>query len=196
MADNFMNKHGTGVADAGYSIVPIAAHKKFPAEYSDGRWWPMKNWQMHAHTRTPELLIENVRDETGWIQYFSLEPHVLGYDEDGDEIASCTVSDLGPPKDDDKASGRQKSLKGREALLNALDEVSPRADGEGWVTQEETRVIFAASAGGSNQSDDAARKMYERAVADAEKAGDIEVMGTRGEKKLRKKPRTLDKDPP
>jgi len=59
-----MRLYGTRIADAGYSIVPIAAHEKFPAEYSGGRWWPMRGWEQQAFVRTPEMLIENV-----WSQF-------------------------------------------------------------------------------------------------------------------------------
>ena len=56
----FMRLHGARMADAGYSIVPIASGEKYPAEYSNGRWWPMKDWQFLALTKTPEPLIENI----------------------------------------------------------------------------------------------------------------------------------------
>lgn len=59
-----MKLHGSRVADAGYSIVPIAAGQKWPGEYSNGKWWPLKSWEHLAFTRTPELLIENV-----WANY-------------------------------------------------------------------------------------------------------------------------------
>ena len=41
---SFMRRFGTKVADAGYSIVPIASGEKWPGEYSNGRYWPMKGW--------------------------------------------------------------------------------------------------------------------------------------------------------
>jgi hypothetical protein len=56
----YMRLFGTKIADAGYSIVPIAAGQKFPGEYANGKWFPMKGWEALAYTKTPELLIENV----------------------------------------------------------------------------------------------------------------------------------------
>ena len=56
----FMRLHGLRMADAGYSIVPIAAGQKWPGEYQNGRWWHLKGWEFLALTKTPEALIENV----------------------------------------------------------------------------------------------------------------------------------------
>jgi hypothetical protein len=60
MTHEFMKLYGTKLAHNGFAIVPIAAGQKFPGEYSSGRWWPMKNWQLNAHSPPHELLIENV----------------------------------------------------------------------------------------------------------------------------------------
>jgi hypothetical protein len=56
----YMRLFGAKVADAGYSIVPIAAAQKWPGEYSNGKWWPMRGWEFQALTKTPEVLVENV----------------------------------------------------------------------------------------------------------------------------------------
>ena len=56
----FMRLHGLRMADAGYSLVPIAAGQKWPGEYQNGKWWHLKGWEFLALTKTPEALIENV----------------------------------------------------------------------------------------------------------------------------------------
>jgi len=53
-----MRLHGHRMADGGYSIVPLAAGQKWPGEYQNGRWWPKKDWQFLALTKTPEPLID------------------------------------------------------------------------------------------------------------------------------------------
>jgi RecA-family ATPase len=60
MDNNFMRLHGLRMADAGYSLVPIAAGQKWPGEYQNGRWWHLKGWEFLARTPTPEALVENV----------------------------------------------------------------------------------------------------------------------------------------
>lgn len=54
----FMRLHGARVADAGFSIVPIAAGQKWPGEYANGRWWHLKGWEAQALAQTPEPLID------------------------------------------------------------------------------------------------------------------------------------------
>lgn len=54
----FMRLHGARIADAGYSIVPIAAGQKWPGEFSNGRWWHLKGWEAQALAPTPEPLID------------------------------------------------------------------------------------------------------------------------------------------
>lgn len=54
----FMRLHGARIADAGYAILPLAAGQKWPGEYSNGRWFPKKQWEIIAHTGTPEPLID------------------------------------------------------------------------------------------------------------------------------------------
>ena len=56
----FMRLHGLRMADAGYSLVPIAAGQKWPGEYQNGKWWNLKGWEFLALTKTPEALIDNV----------------------------------------------------------------------------------------------------------------------------------------
>jgi Mrp family chromosome partitioning ATPase len=58
MSASFMRRHGARIADNGYAIVPIAAGQKFPGEFQNGRWWPLKGWELMAVTGTPEPLID------------------------------------------------------------------------------------------------------------------------------------------
>ena len=60
MTANHMQLHGLRMADAGYSLVPIAAGQKWPGEYQNGRWWHLKGWEFLALTPAPEALVENV----------------------------------------------------------------------------------------------------------------------------------------
>jgi len=54
----YMRLHGARMVDAGYAIVPLAAGQKFPAEYSNGKYWPMKQWQLMGVTGTPLPLVD------------------------------------------------------------------------------------------------------------------------------------------
>ena len=60
MTANHMRLHGLRMADAGYSLVPIAAGQKWPGEYQDGKWWHLKGWEFLALTPAPLPLVENV----------------------------------------------------------------------------------------------------------------------------------------
>ena len=60
MTANHMRLHGLRMADAGYSLVPIAAGQKWPGEYQDGKWWHLKCWEFLALTPAPLPLVENV----------------------------------------------------------------------------------------------------------------------------------------
>jgi len=53
-----MRLHGHRVADAGYSIIPIAAGQKWPGEYVNGRWEHLRGWDAQALVRTHEALID------------------------------------------------------------------------------------------------------------------------------------------
>jgi len=54
----FMRLHGARMADAGFAIVPIAAGQKWPGEFQNGRWWPLRGWEAMAFTGSPEALID------------------------------------------------------------------------------------------------------------------------------------------
>lgn len=56
----YMKLHGARIADAGYCVVPIASGEKWPGEYANGKWWPLRGWETFAHSRPHDLLIENV----------------------------------------------------------------------------------------------------------------------------------------
>ena len=45
----FMRLHGERLLDAGYHIIPIASGKKFPGQYSGGRWEAMPSWSRFSH---------------------------------------------------------------------------------------------------------------------------------------------------
>lgn len=60
MDNDFMRLHGARMADAGYSLVPIAAGQKWPGEYQNGKWWHLKGWEFLALTPAPLPLVENV----------------------------------------------------------------------------------------------------------------------------------------
>lgn len=49
---------GARIADAGYSILPIAEAQKWPGEFIQGGWRPMKGWNCQALAKTPQALVD------------------------------------------------------------------------------------------------------------------------------------------
>jgi hypothetical protein len=129
-------------------------------------------------------------DETGWCHTFKLEPHVLGVDEDGEDITSCYVVDWGEPKEKPSKVKRNRKARHRKNLLTALDKAvadegeTPTDDG--WVPTNTVRVHFADIGGTDDPKSEAFRKLCERTEREAEYDGEIEFKGSRSEKKMRR----------
>lgn len=177
---------GTGVR--GSTAFEASADARLTVNYS-------KNEEGEVSWRRVSLG-KSRTEETGWCHNFDLDPVVLGTDEDGEQIVSCSISDLGEPT---KQSAKEKPEQKANDLLQAIAQVANNTalvDSEGWISAEPVKEAFLATAPGEKSaSDDAKRKRWERAVKQAEEDGLVEATGSRQNRRIRKV-RTPDDDPP
>lgn len=166
----------------GSSAFEASADVRLTVQYT-------KDLDGKVHNRTISLG-KSRYDETGWCHDFELGQCSLGIDEDGDDITSCYVIDLGEPEEKPSKAKKNNAGKHRENLLAALDKALVEAGetdaDDGWGLTSTVRAHFAEIDGKAVPSSEAFRKQFERAVAEAKDEGEIEFKGSRSEKKMRR----------
>ena len=122
---------------------------------------------------------KNKDDEDGWGVSFRLEQVTVGTDEDGDEITSCVVVEMGEPPPKAPKPLRGHKARAMEALELALIDHGKTMRGhrnipEGavCVAEEKWRASFYAKSTGEQETK---KKAFQRAVHDLQDMGRVGV---------------------
>jgi hypothetical protein len=126
--------------------------------------------QAKPSTALREATIIKQRDgETADQFYFKLPVVEIGRDEDGDPVTTCVVEPADPPAVDETAKPKGK---GHARLMKAVESAVAEA-GQDRVAISVVRGFFNNAC--PEESDDARRKLWTRALDNARKAGLIET---------------------
>ena len=105
---------------------------------------------------------KNRHGQDGMVLGFTLDKHVLGVDEDGDEVSTLVVKQASPP-----VSYKPVTRKYSKAIVTAYEDMLP--DGEGWVDAGELAVeaanVYQTDCGSRVRPSEFRREMKEQLVA-------------------------------